>query len=674
MIFSFSKKQLSPIFEGEKNCFLLTNGLGGYCSLTIACSNARGDQALLMSAAKAPNLRYHLLTNTRDRLKIDGKLLPLSSQRSVLPAKDIDHTDIFSDFTYETFPTWEMDIPEISIKKQIVMAYGFNTVAIRYHIENPLKKELSLSITPLYKCCLKNEVFSGTADTSMVKISTNGEIIPLEESVTEPIYFSQDERDGRPSSSKCLISKMINFESSNEKCDFYVVFSSEDFCDGNPNTFSKVKESHLSHLSQIAEKMKLEGDLTKTLAIASDSFIVRRDSVDGKTVIAGYPFFEDWGRDTFIALPGLTLATGRYEECRQILETFSKYEKKGLLPNLFPEGDKDPMYNSADAPLLFINMVYRYADRSGDWEWAYTMVPVMERIIDNYISGTDYHIKMDEDSLIMAGADKEQVTWMDVCVDGFLPTPRHGKPVEINAYWYSALRVLEKLTGMPKYKDLAEKVKYSFISKFWSEEQQCLKDVLNGTSEESQIRCNQIWALTQPFTMLDSTHELLVLKKVREHLYTTAGLRTLSPLDPDFKKIYIGPMELRDRAYHQGTVWAYPLGAYYQAIIRLLGNMKAPDSRILNAYASGENLTDVALSKLPANQTTDSPMTIAEKIDWTNHLNEGINAIPNWLSEGCIGQIAEIYDGLTPTVSRGCFAQAWSTAELLLAVQLYSKM
>ncbi len=674
MIFSFSKKQLSPIFEGEKNCFLLTNGLGGYCSLTTACSNARGDQALLMAAVKAPNLRYHLLTNTQDRLKIDGKLLPLSSQRSVLPAQDKDYTDIFSSFSYETFPTWILDIPGISIKKQIVMAYGYNTVALRYSIDNPSKKLLSLSITPLYKCTPKNANFTEIGDASAVKISTNGEIIPLEEKITEPLYFSQDERDGRAPSSPCFTSKMISFVSDEEKCDFYVVFSAEDFCDGNPNTFKKVKKSHLDHLGKIAEKMKFEDELTRTLGIAGDAYIVRRDSVDGKTIIAGYPFFEDWGRDTFIALPGLTLATGRFEECKQILETFSKYEKNGLLPNLFPEGDKDPMYNSADAPLLFINMVYRYAEKSGDWEWAYTMVPVMENIVDNYIAGTDYHIKMDDDGLIMAGADKEQVTWMDVCVNGFLPTPRHGKPVEINAYWYSALRVLEKLTGMPKYKELAQKVQSSFVSKFWSDDLLCLKDVLNGTSEETQIRCNQVWALTQPFTMLDAAREFLILKALREHLYTTAGLRTLSPTDPDFKKIYIGPMELRDRAYHQGTVWAYPLGAYYQAVMRLLGNLKAPDSRMLNAYASGENMTDATLSKLPGNHSPETPMNLSEKIDWTNHLNEGMNALSAWLSEGCLGHMAEIYDGETPTVSRGCFAQAWSTAELLVAAQIYSKM
>ncbi len=674
MKFTFSKKQLSPIYEGEKNCFLMTNGLGGYCSLTTACSNARGDQALLMSAAKAPNLRYHLLTNTSDRLKIDGHLLPLSSQRALLPAKDKDYTSSFSEFRYDTYPTWDFDIPGISLRKKIVMAYGYNTVAINYTIYNPDHKLISLSVTPLYRCTLKNQGFDSISDSSVVKLSTNGEILPLEEKVTEPIYFSQDERDGRAASSSCFVSKMISFVSDEEKCDFYVVFSAEDFCDGNPNTFAKVEKSHLDHLDEIRKNMKLESDLARTLGISADAFIVRRESVDGQTVIAGYPFFEDWGRDTFIALPGLTLATSRYNECREILETFSKYEQNGLLPNLFPEGDMNPMYNSADAPLLFINMIYRYADASGDWEWAYKMVPVMESIVDHYINGTDYHIKMDSDGLIMAGEGLEQVTWMDVCVNGFLPTPRHGKPVEINAYWYSALRILDRLTGMPRYSELARKVQNSFLSLFWSDEMGCLKDVINGSYEENQIRCNQVWALSQPFTMLDPTKELQVLKKIREHLYTTAGLRTLSPDDPAFKKLYIGPMELRDMAYHQGTVWAYPLGAYYRAIIKLLGNMKAPDPRMINARLNGDNMTDATLSKLPENSRSESSLSLFEKIDWTNHLTEGINALSHWLSEGCLGQMAEIYDGENPTISRGCFAQAWSTAEILSAVAMYDKM
>jgi glycogen debranching enzyme len=240
----------------------------------------------------------------------------------------------------------------------------------------------------------------------------------------------------------------------------------------------------------------------------------------------------------------------------------------------------------------------------------------------------------------MAGDDLEQLTWMDVRVGDFLPTPRHGKPVEINAYWYSALRIMEKLTGEAEYMRLADRVKNSFNCKFWNENEQCLKDVLSGKADENQIRCNQIWAITMPFTMLSPEREELVIKKVKEELYTTAGLRTLSMKDKDFHSIYIGGMQERDRAYHQGTVWAFPLGAYYRACIRFISQNNNED-KIKNMQSEVVN---------------------------------GMEELKYWLKEGCAAQIAEIYDGEKPTVSRGCFAQAWSVCELLRAVYDYEKL
>ena len=197
-----------------------------------------------------------------------------------------------------------------------------------------------------------------------------------------------------------------------------------------------------------------------------------------------------------ISLAGATIVTGRFAECKSILQTFANYVKNGLLPNLFPEGGENPKYNSADAPLLFVNAVYEYMKYSGDKAFQVEILPVLEQIIDKYQNGTDYHIGMDSDGLIMAGAGLEQLTWMDVRVGDFLPTPRHGKPVEINAYWYSALMVMYELTQDAKYQELSAKVKASFAEKFWNESEQCLKDVLSGGKDENQIRCNQIWALT----------------------------------------------------------------------------------------------------------------------------------------------------------------------------------
>ena len=401
-------------------------------------------------------------------------------------------------------------------------------------------------------------------------------------------------------------------------------------------------QNELSRRKELLQQCKVQTELGRQLVLSSDAYIVNRDSTNGKSIIAGYPFFEDWGRDTMISLAGTTMVTGRFAECKSILKTFAKYVKNGLLPNLFPEGGENPMYNSADAPLLFVNSVYEYMEYSGDYAFKDEILPVLKQIISSYQNGTDFHIKMDTDGLIMAGEDLEQLTWMDVRVGDFLPTPRHGKPVEINAYWYSALMIMEKLTGDSSYKTLADKVQHSFCEKFWNENEQCLKDVLcsDGTRAEYQIRCNQIWALTMPFTMLPATKEALVIKKVKEELYTTVGLRTLSTKDPDFHEIYIGVVQERDRAYHQGTVWAFPLGAYYRACVK---------------YA---NACDAE----------------TERAQMLKEVQTGLEALKPWLREGCVSQLAEIYDGKTPTISRGCFAQAWSVGELLRAVYDYETL
>lgn len=309
-------------------------------------------------------------------------------------------------------------------------------------------------------------------------------------------------------------------------------------------------------------------------------------------------------------------------------------ERDGLMPNLFPEGESEPLYNTVDAALLFINCVYLYHWYTGDNDFVRQAYPVMERIMERYQQGTEYHIRMEEDGLIAAGDGLEQLTWMDVCIDGHLPTPRHGKPVEINAYWYNAACVMDALAatagrnGAP-YRELSRKIRDSFREKFWWEEKHCLRDVLSGGPDEEQLRCNQIWAVSMPFTMLEPEQEKQVVEAVGKALYTPLGLRTLDPSDPDFHPTYGGPQEERDLAYHQGTVWPFPLGAYYLAYLK------------------------VHRCSVEAARQVKSQM----------------EALLPALREGCAGQLPEIYDGENPTVSRGCFAQAWSVGELLRAAE-----
>lgn len=282
--------------------------------------------------------------------------------------------------------------------------------------------------------------------------------------------------------------------------------------------------------------------MAQELVKSADQFVSRRESTNGSTILAGYPFFEDWGRDTMIALPGICISTGQYDTAKEILRTFALNENKGLMPNLFPEGGNEPLYNTVDAALLFINCIYLYYEKTEDLEFVKEMYPVMERIVKGYKEGTDFGIHMDTDGLIQAGEGLWQVTWMDVRVGEILPTPRHGKPVEINAYWYNALCIMEKFARILNREwqetGLKEQVKKSFLQKFWMEKRDCLKDLVSGTAADEQVRCNQIWAVSMPFTMLTKEQEKAVVETVFETLYTPYGLRTLEMSDKEFKPVY----------------------------------------------------------------------------------------------------------------------------------------
>ena len=602
----------------------------------------------MMSAKRAPNVRMHLVTNIFEKLIIDGKEHVLTSQR-MKSGKDYTGFVYLESFVYDDFddaaPVWTFQVDGVTVVKRIVMAHDKNVTALKYEIENPAGKSVSLELMPLLRLTSKKEIFDEgqklpkLGEMEMLSVAANIELSEQEPELFGMMHFSQDARDGREEYGNAFINHRMNTQIT-DKNDIYVIFGTEDFSNAEAGEiFDRLVEERKERREQLLNQAGMSSELGKQLLLSADAYVVRRDSTNGKSIIAGYPFFEDWGRDTMIALAGATMVTGRFAECKSILRTFAKYVKNGLLPNLFPEGGENPMYNSADAPLLFVNSVYEYMQYAKDDAFKDEILPVLEQIISGYQNGTDFHIKMDSDGLIMAGAGLEQLTWMDVRVGDFLPTPRHGKPVEINAYWYSALMVMYELTHDTAYQELASKVKESFLEKFWNEEEQCLKDVLSGGKDENQIRCNQIWALTMPFTMLPAEKEALVIRKVKDELYTTVGLRTLVKSDPDFHKIYIGPMEERDRAYHQGTVWAFPLGAYYRACIGYAG--KCED--------------------------------VSQKERMKNELASGLDALGAWLKEGCVSQIAEIYDGDTPTVSRGCYAQAWSVAELLRAVYDYEK-
>ena len=622
--------------QAEETCWLLANGLGGYASTSAAFSVTRNDQGLLI-AAKTPNQRFNLVHRLSEKLSSDGESVFLSSQTFGDGTPPEDGWRRLSSFVWEDGPCWLYQADGVQVTRRCAMEHGKNASTVVYTVENRSEAPCTLRVTPVFQFSQKGDppqapfalhytggTIQGAGLTLHVKSSEP--LLPLPQT-WENLSYEDDRKDGRRETGLGLTCAAVELTvPQGESRRLELVFSTEPCGKGGAEILLDAQARQRSLLAQSGFK----DPAARELARSADAFIANRPSSGGKTILAGYPFFGDWGRDTMIALPGCVLATKQYETAKSILRTFLAYEQDGLVPNLFPEGQEEPRYNTVDAALLLINCVWLYYQKTDDRDFVREAWPVMVRIIHAYRTGTHHAIGMDTDGLIFAGKGMDQVTWMDVCVDGILPTPRHGKPVEINAYWYNALRILQELAltlgeDGTAYGRLAEQVKMSFTDLFWMEEKGYLKDVVSGTGADEQLRCNQIWAVTMPFTMLPPAQEQRVVESVRRHLYTPFGLRTLSPEDPEFHPFYGGSQRERDMAYHQGTVWPYPLGAYYLAWLKTHGS---------TAEAAAQ-------------------------------VREQLGNMEAMLREGCVGQLPEIYDGGNPGPSKGCFAQAWSVGELL---------
>ena len=717
--------------RGLENCYLMTNGLGGFSSLTMTGAAARNDHAFLMACAQAPNHRYNLVHRLKEELILaekDGGVEPGAGAESdagaVQETRRMPSTQEFagrepetgcrylSFFSWEDSPVWRFLTDGVEIVKEAGLEHGSNRAALRYEITNRSRKMATLRVTPFYQFVPKGKDMEAdqriaSAPSGRIRaegaapgcpelyLRTNGERESIPR-VQETLYYRYDACDGRRETGRTQTDHRICMAvPAGETRTLEIVFETEPSDRSAGRILTDMKERRKT----LRQRAHFLSETAGALAAAADQFVSGRDSTRGETILAGYPFFEDWGRDTMIALPGVCLSTGRYETAKSILRTFAVNERDGLMPNLFPEGGNEPMYNTADAALLFINCVYLYYRKTRDAAFVKEMYPVMERIVTGYRQGTRFGIHMDDDGLIAAGQGLDQVTWMDVRVGEILPTPRHGKPVEINAYWYNALRIMEELgaeagserpagsgadvlkqakaseagaagtgtagtgaagtpaAGNPDYGALAERVKRSFTEKFWDEKRGCLRDVIlegfpkaetgGGLSKsetgggfppdaahaQEQLRCNQIWAVSLPFTMLAPEKERRIVETVFEKLYTPYGLRTLEAQDREFHPFYGGPMEERDMAYHQGTVWVFPLGAYYLAYLKV------------HDYSE------------------EAKQTVKEQLE----------TLEPALREGCIGQLPEIYDGENPVSSKGCFAQAWSVGEILRVYEALEK-
>ena len=641
MRFLYGKQDMRTLERAQEVSFLLTNGLGGYASVTAAYSVPRCDQGILVAAVKAPNERITLVHRLRETLTIGEKTVYLSSQTCPEESKNEDGYRNLASFAYEYLPEWTYQVQGVRVRRTIAMAQERNTAAVAYTIENHSGVPCTLTVDPFLKFAPKEAVLEEKQDfrhssgkitgekyTMYLRTDLAEETLPT---LWQELAYPEDAKDGRPEKGlAACCCRLTGYVLPGESQEFELVFS----MDAGMPSAREVIEGQRTRLAALENGVPFTDPLAKQLVRSADAYIARRDSTDGKTILAGYPLFSDWGRDTMIALPGCCLAAGRFEDAKSILRTFLAYEKDGLMPNLFPEGESKPMYNTVDAALLLIDCVWQYVQRTGDLAFAEEAWPVMERIAYHYQKGTHHSIGMDDDGLIFAGGGLDQVTWMDVCVQGILPTPRHGKPVEINAYWYNALRILDELgrrldKPVRGYAELAEKVRASFVEKFYIPEKGYLRDVLSDTKADEQLRCNQIWAVSMPFTMLSAEQEREVVEAVERHLYTPCGLRTLSPEDPEYHPTYGGEQLKRDMAYHQGTTWVFPMGAYYLAWLKVHGNTPAAARQV----------------------------------------RERLEALEPMLREGCAGQLPEIYDGDHPTDGKGCFGQAWSVGEMLRVLE-----
>ena len=631
--------------------WLETNGVGGFASSTIIGLNTRRYHGLLVAATKPPVGRMVLLSKLEETLFIDGQAFDLSANRypGVVHPQGYRY---LNQFRLDPFPVFTYEVEGIEIEKTVFMVQGENTTVIQYelkknnHPESP--RNLALGIRPLIAFRdYHSTTHANGAINSVVDESTGlATITPyhglpalhLAHNATELrktgdwyLNFEYDaERERGLDFSEDLFNPFVLRFDLRLRRQASVIASTEKRDVANVADY---RQAAITRHRNAMISSPVEDDFAQALAAAADQYIVARG--DQKTVIAGYHWFSDWGRDTMIALPGLTLPTKKYDVARSILRTFAKHVDQGMLPNRFPDAGETPEYNTVDATLWFFEAARAFLEYTGDVEFVLTeLYPVFSDIISWHVRGTRYGIKVDPSGLLASGEPGVQLTWMDAKVGDWVVTPRRGKPVEIQALWYNALCIMEDLArrlgeeaSQKRYRGMATVASWSFNRLFWNEKEGCLYDVTNGAPPDPSIRPNQILAVSLPYCMLPEDRAKAVVEKVREHLLTPYGLRSLAPRDPQYRGRYTGGPTERDGAYHQGTVWPWLMGPFITAYVKVNGGR--PEAR-------------------------------SQAAEWLKPLQEH-------LSDGGLGHISEILDGDAPQRPCGCIAQAWSVGEVLRA-------
>lgn len=641
---------------GVQKEWVLTNGIGGYAGSSVTGAHARKHHGYLIASLHPPVERFVILSKINECLirsseKIDFTVEQyLAGDGSTAYREGIEY---LNSFTYDGLVHFTTKAPEFTMTKTLAFEHGKNTIAVSYDIQND-GEAATLVLTPLFNYRVHHDAstvdtlkFDTTYEQPEIRLvpqqnkdvtirlfTDDGTVVPCEEKYTTGMQLQKELDVESDALDDNYTPYQIEFPlDAGCRKKISIVCTIEDVYE--KDAFATAA-AEMARFDALEKKAGYHDELAETLTIAADHFLAYRQSTGLMTVLAGLPWFTDWGRDTMIALTGLTLSTGRYQDARDILTTFARYVHHGMVPNMFPDEGTAPLYNTADASMWYFYAVGKYLDYTGTPEdYAFvqeTIYPKLKEIIAAYEHGTDFSIYMEEDGLIHAGSGLDQVTWMDVRVGDWVATPRHGKPVEINALWYHALCLMEEWATRfgedgSHYAALAAHAKESFAKEFWNEKDGCLYDVVDGLEGDATLRPNQIYAVSLPHRMLDADKEKKIVDKVYEKLYAKTGLRSLSPDDKEYHPTYEGCLDKRDHAYHQGTSWGFLLGGFLTAYVHVYGTSK-------------------------------------EVIKQADAM---LDATREQFYHGCIGSIAEIFDGDEPHTSRGCYAQAWSVGEILRA-------
>ena len=659
--YQYTQKDWTTFKEGIKREWAVTNGIGGYAGSSMIGAHSRTHQGYLIASLHAPIERYLVFSKINETVTVGTRTVSFETSQHRASGKTVytEGQKFLTSFSYDGSVHYTYETDNFSFEKHITLKRNANVCAVSYELTAG-DSDCTFTLTPLFNYREHSE--SSTPDTLKFETFTEDRTFYLVPEKNKDIAIRFQTSEGTFSERETVydidmqLQIEVDLETDGLDCHYCPVDLSiavpanttkkvSILCSiGDVNerpahvsateAFSILEENARCH-AELFEKAGYHDSFANQLVLASDQFLTYRESTKMMTVLAGLPWFTDWGRDTMIAFTGLTLCTKRFKEAEEILLTFARYIRHGIVPNMFPDDNMPPLYNTVDASLWYFYAVYQYLHYNPAAE-AEAFVkeqifPHLKEIISAYEKGTDFSIYMEDDGLIHAGSGLDQITWMDVRVGDWVATPRHGKPVEINALWYNALRIMESLCekfdeDASAYRTRANQVKESFNAKFWDSANQCLFDVVDGDEPDDHIRPNQIYAVSLPFSLLPEEQEKAVVALVEKELFVGCGLRSLAPDHPDYHGIYCGALAKRDAAYHQGTAWGFLLGGFFSAYMKV------------NHHSSSAAENAVRMLEPVRKHLTDS---------------------------GCIGSISEIFDGDAPHNPRGCYAQAWSVGEVL---------